>query len=421
MAEASWPFEGQDTTEAQFSAWASALVDTGVLTGLDLSAGSGMTVEVAPGVAFVRGFYYELTVDPKVLSVGAAPGAGQTRRDYIILQLDLTADTIVAAVKAGTATSGGGTLPSLTQDASVWEIPLGVVTIAAGTISLSAGNIAQGRSPIGIRVLPYANEAARPTPATRALGVNVATRRLELFEAGVWYGLTPDVTWASVTGKPSTFPPDAHSHTWDSVTGKPSTFPATAHTHDDRYFTEAEVASLLAGKSDTGHAHSWSEITSKPSTFTPSSHSHSAADITTGTLTRPVLTTGSGRFGAAWNNDVSGVTRRSVWMDSAGTLGHSPSSRRYKTNIEPTALSADVARLIEVVDFEYIANPGPVDTGVIAEQIDDLGLEFLIDRNVDGSVEGVHYDRLAVAALKLAQSQADRLDEIEGRLTAAGL
>jgi len=31
----------------------------------------------------------------------------------------------------------------------------------------------------------------------------------------------------------------------------------TAHTHDDRYYTEAEVNSLLSGKSDTSHSHSY--------------------------------------------------------------------------------------------------------------------------------------------------------------------
>jgi hypothetical protein len=37
---------------------------------------------------------------------------------------------------------------------------------------------------------------------------------------------------------------------WDMVDGKPSTYPPTAHTHDDRYFTETEVTSALAGKLD---------------------------------------------------------------------------------------------------------------------------------------------------------------------------
>ncbi|MEG1433783.1 hypothetical protein [Eubacterium sp.] len=76
---------------------------------------------------------------------------------------------------------------------------------------------------------------------------------------------------------------------WDKVTGKPSTYPATAHTHDDRYFTDAEVANKLAGKSDTTHNHDsaylgktakaasaasadavpWSGVSGKPATYPP--------------------------------------------------------------------------------------------------------------------------------------------------------
>ena len=46
-----------------------------------------------------------------------------------------------------------------------------------------------------------------------------------------------------------------HTHTKSEITD-------FAHTHDDRYFTETEVTSKLAGKSDTGHKHSASDITS---------------------------------------------------------------------------------------------------------------------------------------------------------------
>ena len=35
-----------------------------------------------------------------------------------------------------------------------------------------------------------------------------------------------------------------------------------SHTHDDRYYTESETDTLLAGKSDTGHAHAAGDITS---------------------------------------------------------------------------------------------------------------------------------------------------------------
>ena len=42
---------------------------------------------------------------------------------------------------------------------------------------------------------------------------------------------------------------------WSKVTGKPGSYPPSAHTHDDRYYTEAEVNSLLGGKAGSSHTH----------------------------------------------------------------------------------------------------------------------------------------------------------------------
>ncbi len=39
---------------------------------------------------------------------------------------------------------------------------------------------------------------------------------------------------------------------WLSVIGKPATFPPSAHTHDDRYYTETEIDTALAGKQAAG-------------------------------------------------------------------------------------------------------------------------------------------------------------------------
>ena len=40
------------------------------------------------------------------------------------------------------------------------------------------------------------------------------------------------VAWNSITGKPSSFTPSAHTHSWDSITGKPSSFTPSAHDHN---------------------------------------------------------------------------------------------------------------------------------------------------------------------------------------------
>jgi hypothetical protein len=71
----------------------------------------------------------------------------------------------------------------------------------------------------------------------------------------------------------------AQSVDWDGVQNKPSTYPPDSHTHDDRYYTETELNTSGAG----GQVH-WNNVTNKPSTYPPSTHSHSASDITSGTL-----------------------------------------------------------------------------------------------------------------------------------------
>ncbi|WP_083399079.1 phage tail protein [Oceanisphaera psychrotolerans] len=51
-------------------------------------------------------------------------------------------------------------------------------------------------------------------------------------------------SFAEVTGKPATYPPDSHAHSWSSITGKPSTF------------------------TPSNHSHPWSEVTDKPAQAT---------------------------------------------------------------------------------------------------------------------------------------------------------
>ena len=55
--------------------------------------------------------------------------------------------------------------------------------------------------------------------------------------------------------------------TWANLTGKPTTFPPEDHNHDDRYFTETEMNSKLAGKADSSHTHKKADITDFPTSM----------------------------------------------------------------------------------------------------------------------------------------------------------
>ncbi len=149
-----------------------------------------------------------------------------------------------------------------------------------------------------------------------------------------------------------------------------------------------------------------------------------ASKITAGNITRPVSTSGnvsaggSGRFGDAWNNNIVS-TRRAVWMESDGTLGHTASSRRYKVNVRPLDIDLEGVLAIQPSTFEY-RKGGSTDSGLIAEDLAEIeGAEFCISTNVDGSIEGIHYDRLTVILLALCQRQQQQIDELAERV--AGL
>lgn len=197
MAEASWPFYGVETNETQFSKWARTLVNSGISSGLAVVAGTGLQVLVAIGSAVVRGVYYENDAQ-RALAIGAAPAAGNTRLDAVVLRLDQTANTITVAVKAGTANNSGGALPALTQNETTWEMLIATVTVASGTATINNGMILEHRPSTGLRVLNYDSDARRPTPADPvALGLQTTAKRLDLWIGGAWVSLL-DV--ANLTG-----------------------------------------------------------------------------------------------------------------------------------------------------------------------------------------------------------------------------
>jgi hypothetical protein len=124
------------------------------------------------------------------------------------------------------------------------------------------------------------------------------------------------VPWTGVTDKPAAFPPEAHTHddryyTESEVDTALAGKSDAGHTHDDRYYQESEVDTLLAGKADDDHDHLWDDITDKPTTFPAEAHTHDAGDIdSTGASDGQVLTA-DGLGGVAWETPAGG----------AGTLG----------------------------------------------------------------------------------------------------
>lgn len=181
MAQSSFPFEGIDTTETQFSQWArhfnSGVDDEPTGTSLQVSAGTGLAVNVAAGDAMVRGHYYQSTATESLAL--ATADATNDRIDVVALKLDPSANSIELEVKTGTP-AASPSAPALVQtDAGVYEQPLAEVLVEA-TAGVP-GTITDKREFMGTRLGSWAT-AGRPAPAGRVLfGFNTTTGGVEFY------------------------------------------------------------------------------------------------------------------------------------------------------------------------------------------------------------------------------------------------
>jgi len=193
MAEQSFPFENIDTTESQFSEWATNFQETGVQgspTGTELGitvTGSDLNLTIAAGQAFIRGHYY-INTDNLVLAVTSA--GVNTRIDIVVVELDPTANTIVTKIVSGTAVASDPVAPTLTQSATgIYQLPISTLTIPASTVAITAGMLADTRTFMGNRIGIWttATRPANPT-AYQTLGYNTTIEAHESWNGTAWVG-----------------------------------------------------------------------------------------------------------------------------------------------------------------------------------------------------------------------------------------
>lgn len=140
-----------------------------------------------------------------------------------------------------------------------------------------------------------------------------------------------------------------------------------------------------------------------------------------------VLAPGNGGTGIAnaYNNLFTVGPWRAVWVLSDGTMGTSQSSRNVKMDITDADefINVDDLRKVKWCVYRFIEdmNRNLDDStprlGMIAEELDDNGLGWLVEYNEDTlKPEGINYPMLGAAALRLAQDAEDRCDALEQRV-----
>lgn len=446
MAISSYPFQDQDTTEGQYSALFREFQDTGVVGSFgDASlrtAGdsTGMNVKVSAGPAIVRGFFLSSTTTE---TLPIAPAAAQARVDRVVARLDPAADSITFAVRQGTPAVSPEP-PSLTQtDTGIWEMPLSRVTVRAGTATIAAADVVDERPWIGHRVGVWTSDTQPVAPRRGRLGLNTSSGRWEYWTGTAWTDLAPIVTWASITGRPATFAPSAHTHAQADITGLVAALASintalagralTSHTHTKAQISglDADLSYLATQKADLVHGHSAGQISYAGTNMNTWANSVDTAfngvradiaylsnnKVTVGDEVA-AATRSSGPTGFAYNRE-SGANRYAVWMDSGLQFGRAVSSRRYKEDIADW--DVDVDAILSVVPKTFhrkVDEAGVMDFGAIAEEVHDAGLTELVYYDDDGQVDGIRDHRLPWVLLAVVRAQQTQIDELVARLDA---
>ncbi len=108
------------------------------------------------------------------------------------------------------------------------------------------------------------------------------------------------------------------------------------------------------------------------------------------------------------------VLGRDVQINSAGDLGTLLSSKRFKENIVP--LEDDFSKILGArpVTFTWKESKEP-DIGLIAEDIDELGLPNLVFYDAEGKPESVRYKFVSLYLLEVIKDQANAIEDLQAQ------
>lgn len=130
---------------------------------------------------------------------------------------------------------------------------------------------------------------------------------------------------------------------------------------------------------------------------------------------------------STWRRTTSGGAN--VVINPDGALTRAASATKYKTDIQrsyvsdygerliglPTATWIDKAELKRYNEGESQIKPTRY-FGMIAEDLAAAGLEMLVQRNPEGGLEGIEYDRVGVALIPVIKQLKDKVKELEDKL-----
>lgn len=110
---------------------------------LQVVAGTGMQVQVNPGICHIQG---AMGIEPNLRTLSLTAAGSQPRIDTVVARLDLSqaVRSIELYVKTGTP-AARPSAPSLTRDSTIWELGLANISVGGNVGTISQSNITDTR------------------------------------------------------------------------------------------------------------------------------------------------------------------------------------------------------------------------------------------------------------------------------------
>jgi hypothetical protein len=290
----------------------------------ELPAGTTIRLGLKPSAAYTAEF----------LATGTFTKSGTGTSTRYLLDLNLNTTTIGAAFEAS------ATEPETLAAMAEIEWTSGTTISSSKTLPVTIANdVIRGDEGEPAELpLFYTSETSDflSTQAEAEAGTNNTKwlSPLRTYQAiAAW--VSANLSWSTLTGKPSTFPPEAHTHTLSNLTQSGAA--------NGQVPSWNGTAWAPATPTTGGGTSSWNTLADKPAAFPPESHGHDADDIYSGTLAIARIPTGTtGTTLALGNHGHSSLPAPLSVVDSEATTIQ---SWGITNDFGPTTLSFEEAFL----------------------------------------------------------------------------
>ena len=124
-------------------------------------------------------------------------------------------------------------------------------------------------------------------------------------------------------------------------------------------------------------------------------------------------------YGQLWSDDIAtSASAANVFVGSGGRFWQSTSARKNKREIKDLVLTVEQILSLRPVQYKS-RTPEDGETvyaGFIADEAEELGLDFWVDHDDEGEVRGFHYGQWTAAQQVVLRAQQDRINDLEERL-----